>query len=150
MPLNLDKMAMASSTSALRNFASDEFSISVSGVIAVSGSGTWSGSVPFARSTSLVRLYLKQTPVPSGIAVDYTAADLLPCPPYGSFGMSPFVWVGCSVAGSPGVTSVDADFKVQFTATGLAVTITINNFAAGAMTLTATTFTIRYVAFLPT
>src|SRR4051812_45250073 len=115
MTLDLDKIALSSTTSALRNFASDEFTVSVSGNIAVSGTGTWSGSTNFARSGSLVRLYVKQGTAPVGVGVDYTAGDLLPCPPYGSYGFSPFLWVACSVAGSPAVSKIDLACKVQFT-----------------------------------
>jgi hypothetical protein len=149
MPLDLDRIALSSTTAALRNSASGEFTVTLSGTLGAGVTTSYSGSASLSRSTSLVRLYVKQSTVPAGTA-DYTSNDLLPCPPYGAYGYSPQMWVGCSVAGSPSVTEIDVYFKVQFTPTAVTVTAYINNFAPGTMTLTSTTLTFRYVCFLPT
>lgn len=149
MSVDLDNIALSSTTAALRNFGSGIFTVTVSGNIGAGLSGTWLGSTTFARTNSQVRVNVQQSTVPAA-GPDYTASELLPCPSYGSFGFEPLIFVGCSVAGDPSVTSVDAAFNILSTATDLSATITIFNLTGGIMTLTNTVFTFRYVAFLPT
>src|SRR5687767_13340760 len=118
MPLDLDKIVLSSTTAALRNFTSGEFTISISGTIGAGVTSSWSGSTSFTRSNSLTRLYVKQSIVPAGGLADYTSNDLLPCPPYGAYGFVPQMWIACSVAGDPSITEIDVYFKIQSTASG--------------------------------
>lgn len=136
---------------ALQEFANGTFTVNISGTVAVSATATFTGSASLSRPNGLTRLYINQSPVPSGgfSVATYTAADWLTTPPYGTAG-TPSVVIGCSIAGDPSTTEISTISFDTITASSIAFTVVIQNPYAGTMTLTNTTLTVKYFTFVPT
>lgn len=151
MALDYDKIHYASSIPAYMNVQNGSFSFTVSGSLSASATSQFTGNTTANIASGSVKIYIRQTPVPSDIFTDYTSDALLPVPPLGQgFSGFPPINVGCSVSGNPSVTSITVHVATSLSTSGITTVITINNPYAGTMTLTSTTFTVLFSVFAPT
>lgn len=144
MAINLDKVAFSSRLPAFKNNDSGSFTVSIFGTVGASATVTWTGSTSFTKNARMVRYSMQQSSVPA--VAGYTASSRVPVAQMvGGSSLSPYL--GCTVSGSPSVTSIAPNIYISSTQTGANVTVAVTNPNAGTMTMTSTVLTFYYTAF---